>query len=153
MDSLAPVLILVTIFTAIVLMVRTVTVNRRLHQIAKLQSDLQTRLLEKFGTGQELVGYLESPAGQKFLESATIERRNPFGRIMGSIQAGIVLTMAGIGFFALQGQWHRTEEGFLFLGTMGLALGVGFLLSSAAAYFLSKSWGLLDGRGDARVEL
>jgi len=153
MDSLAPVLILVTIFTAIVLMVRTVTVNRRLHQIAKLQSDMQTRLLEKFGTSQDLIAYLESPAGQKFLESATIERRNPFGRILGSIQAGIVLTMAGLGFFVLQGQWRYVEEGFLFLGTMGLALGLGFLLSSAAAYFLSKSWGLLDGRGDARVEL
>ena len=153
MDSLAPVLILVTIFTAIVLMVRTVTVNRRLHQIAKLQSDMQTRLLEKFGTSQELIAYLESPAGQRFLESATIERRNPFGRILGSIQAGIVLATAGLGFFFLQSQWDRVEEGFLFLGTMGLALGIGFLVSSAAAYFLSKSWGLVDGRGQARIEL
>lgn len=153
MDSLAPVLILITIFTAIVLIVRTVTVNRRQHQIAKLQSEMQTRLLEKFGTSQELIGYLESQAGQKFLESATIERRNPFGRIMGSIQAGIVLTTAGLGFFFLHGRWDRAEEGFLFLGTMGLALGVGFLLSSAAAFFLSRSWGLLDGRGDTRVEL
>ncbi|HLE83049.1 MAG TPA: hypothetical protein VJG13_01805 [Thermoanaerobaculia bacterium] len=153
MEFIGPVLILMTIFTAIVWIVRTVAINRRLLQIARLQSEMQTRLLEKFGTGQELVSYLESPAGQKFLESATIERRNPFGRILGSIQAGIVLGMTGLGFFFLHGRWDRAEEGFLFLGTMGLALGVGFLLSSAAAYFLSRSWGLLDGRGDARVEL
>lgn len=153
MEFIAPVLILITIFTAIVWIVRTVAVNRRLVQIAKLQSDMQTRLLEKFGTSQELVTYLESSAGQRFLESATIERRNPFGRILGSIQAGIVLTMAGLGFFFLHDRWDRAEEGFLFLATMGVALGVGFLLSSAAAYFLSKSWGLLDGGGDARVEI
>ena len=35
---------------------------------------------------------------------------------------------------------------FLFLGALALALGIGFLLSAAAAYRLSKSWGLVNGQ-------
>jgi len=153
MEFIAPVLIVMTVFTAIVVLVRTVAHNRRQLQVTKMQAEMHTRLIEKFGTSEELVAYLGSPAGQKFVESTTIERRNPFGRILGSIQAGLVLSLAGIGFLFLQGRWSEVEEGFLFLGVMGLALGIGFLLSAAAAYFLSKSWGLIDERGEARSEI
>lgn len=153
MEFIAPVLIVLTVFAAIVLLVRTVVTNRRQLRISQMQAEMQTRLLEKFGTADELVAYLGSPAGQRFVESASLERRNPYGRILGSIQAGLVLTLVGLGFLFLQGRWHETEEGFLFLGVMALALGLGFLLSAGAAYFLSKSWGLIDGRGEARAEL
>jgi len=153
MEFIAPVLIVMTVFTAVVLLVRTVATNRRQLQVTKMQAEMQTRLIERFGSAEELVAYLGSPAGQKFVESATIERRNPFGRILGSIQAGLVLTLAGAGFLFIQGRWPEVEEGFLFLGVMGIALGVGFLLSAGAAYFLSKSWGLIDDRGEARSEI
>lgn len=146
MGDLAPVLIPVGVLAILGWIVRTIAQTIRQQRIAKLQADLQTRLLEKFNNPQELVAYLESPAGQRFLESATIERRNPYGRILGSAQAGIILSLVGLALFFLQGRWPETEEGFLFLGTLGLALGLGFLLSAAAAYFLSKSWGLIDGR-------
>jgi hypothetical protein len=36
-------------------------------------------------------------------------------------------------------------EGFLILGTLSCSLGVGFALSAAASYYLSKSFGLLNG--------
>jgi hypothetical protein len=144
MGDLAPVLIPVGILAVLGWIVRTIVQNLRQQRIAKLQADLQTRLLDKFGSPQELVGYLESPAGQRFLDSATIERRNPYGRILGSVQAGLILSLVGLALFFLQGRWPETEEGFLFLATLSLALGIGFLLSSIAAYALSKSWGLLD---------
>ncbi len=145
MGDLAPVLIPVGILAVLGWIVRTIVHSVRAQRIAKLQAELQTRLLDKFGSSQELVGYLESAAGQRFLESATIERRNPYGRILGSVQAGTILTLVGLALFFLEGRWPETEEGFLFLATLGVALGIGFLLSGAAAYFLSKSWGLIDG--------
>lgn len=153
MDHIAPLMALLGGVFGVVWIIHSVLKHRRLVQIAGLQAEMQNRLLERFGTSQELVTYLDSPAGRKFLESATIERRNPYGRILGSVQAGIVLTLTGAGFFFLQGRWPEAEEGFLFLGTMGLTLGLGFLLSAAAAYFLSKSWGLLDGRQAPQVEI
>ncbi len=145
MGDLAPVLIPVGILAVLGWIVRTIVQSIRQQRIAKIQAELQTRLLEKFSNPQELVAYLESPAGQRFLESATIERRNPYGRILGSVQAGTILTLVGLALFFLEGRWPETEEGFLFLATLSLALGIGFLLSGAAAYLLSKSWGLLDG--------
>ena len=36
---------------------------------------------------------------------------------------------------------------------VGLALGVGFLLSGGVAYALSKSWGLINGHGSRDREL
>ncbi len=144
MGDLAPVLIPIGILAILGWIVRIIVQNVRQQRIAKLQADLQTRLLEKFGTPQDLIGYLESPAGQKFLDSATIERRNPYGRILGSVQAGLILALVGVALFFLEGRWPETQEGFLFLATLSLALGIGFLLSAIAAYMLSKSWGLLD---------
>ena len=34
-----------------------------------------------------------------------------------------------------------------FLGTLGVALGIGFGLSAGVAYLLSKAWGLINGGG------
>ena len=152
LQFLAPMLVLLAGVVGVVWIVHVVLKNRRMVQVATLQAETQKRLLERFGSGQELAAYLDSPAGRTFLESATFERRNPYGRILGSVQAGIVLTLVGAGFLYLQGGLPEAEEGLLFLGILGLALGIGFLLSAAAAYFLSKSWGLLDGRTEARAE-
>ncbi len=146
MGDLAPILIPVGILAVLGWIIRTIVQNVRQQRIAKIQADLQTRLLDKFGNPQDLIGYLESPAGQRFLDSATIERRNPYGRILGSVQAGLILSLVGGALFFLEGRWPETQEGFLFLATLSLALGIGFLLSAIAAYALSKSWGLLDKR-------
>lgn len=121
---------------------------RRNKQIAELQAQMQNRLMEKFGSSQEMMQYLESEAGQRFLESATLERGNPFSRILSSIQAGTILTLAGLAVLAFRSQVTDPEEalGFVFLGLIALALGLGFLLSSAASFVLSKKWGLINGQ-------
>src|SRR5688500_5275793 len=49
---------------------------------ARLQADVQTRLLERFGTSRELLDYLQTGHGQRFLEFAVTERANPYGRIL-----------------------------------------------------------------------
>jgi len=43
----------------------------RRYKIAKLQAEVQTKLLDKVGSGQELLAYAQTEAGRELLESPT----------------------------------------------------------------------------------
>ena len=115
----------------------------RRYRTAQLQAGLQTKLLEKFGSGQELLAYVQSDAGKRFLESLTMEQRTPYGRILGAAQVSVILVLLSFAFLFLRGRVSGAEEGFLVFGTIALSLGIGFGLSAALSYYMSKSFGLL----------
>jgi hypothetical protein len=143
-DVFIPIIIVPTIMLVIGWIARTVSNNRRLRDTAKLQAEMQTKLLEKFGTSQDMLAFLASDAGRRFVESTTVERSNPHGRILGGVQAGVLLLLGGLGFFAADSTFGIDGQAFAhFLGIMGIALGAGFLTSSFVAMRLSRSWGLL----------
>lgn len=110
------------------------------------QSELISKLLDRFGTAPELLRYLESDAGARIFQAPAEGPVSPHARILGAVQAGIVLAALGIAFLALQGLDLMGGEGFAVIGALGLALGLGFLASGAAAFYLSRSWGLMNGR-------
>ena len=122
----------------------------RRYKIAKLQADVQSRLLEKVGSGQDLLAYAQTTAGKQMLESLQVERvvsQVPYGKILGALQAGIVLFCFGSAMLWLRGHVStpQSADGFTVLGALAIALGRGFGFSAAASYFLSRSWGLLNG--------
>jgi hypothetical protein len=116
----------------------------RRFKIAKLQAEVQHKLLEKVGSGQELLAYAQTDAGKKLLESLRVEGVSPYTRIIGALQTAIVMVSLGVALLFLRGRVSGAEEGFLVFGTLITVLGVGFGLSSAASYYLSRSFGLLD---------
>lgn len=132
------------LFCLIGFIVWTTFTTIRRFRIAKLQAGVQTKLLDKFGSGQELLAYVDSDAGKRFLESLTMEQRTPYGRILGAAQASVILLLLGIALLFLRGRVAGAGEGFLVLGTIMFSLGVGFGVSAAVSYFLSKSFGLLN---------
>ncbi|HEX2661263.1 MAG TPA: hypothetical protein VHM93_00410 [Candidatus Acidoferrum sp.] len=130
-------------FSLIGFVVWTIFSTIRRYKTAKLQAGLQTKLLEKFGSGQDLLAYIQSDAGKRFLESLTMEQRTPYGRILGAAQASVVLILLSLALLFLRGRVSGGEEGFLVLGAIILSLGIGFGASAALSYYLSKSFGLL----------
>ena len=151
MPSITDVLMFWGLLFAIAWIVWVITSNVRRRKIAEMQKDLHTRLLEKFSTSQELLEYLKSEAGRKFLEGATIERARPFGRILGSIQSGLALLLAGAALLFLHNRLPESlADVTLVFGTLALALGVGFVLSAGVSYWLSKSWGLFERESGQR---
>jgi hypothetical protein len=118
----------------------------RRYKIAKLQAEVQNKLLEKVGSGQELLAYVQTDAGKNLLESLRVEGVSPHARIIVALQTAIVMISVGAAFLFLRGRVYGTDEGFLVLGTLCTTLGIGFALSSAVAYYLSKSFGLLNGK-------
>ena len=148
------VLVPLAVFLMVAFIVWVSVTNGRRLKVANLQAEMQTKLLDKLGSSPELVQYLESDAGRTFLQSATlaVERSNPLGRVLGSIQAGVILVFGGIGLLWLRGQVVDPEgaAAALVIGTLTLSIGMGFLVAAGLSYTLSKSWGLIDSHAESR---
>jgi hypothetical protein len=152
MAGVAVFVVMVTILAAIGWIVRTLIDYRRWHRLSKTQADVHTKLLDRFTANAELMAYIQSPAGARFLQSAPIAldpgARNvaaPFSRILWSTQAGLVLAAAGFGLYYVSGQVDEDVTEPLFtLGIVALSLGAGFVVSAIVSFFLSKQLGLFD---------
>jgi hypothetical protein len=69
----------------------------------------------------------------------------PFGRILWSVQAGLVAAAAGIGLLVVKRYVvEEVAQMLLTLGVLILSLGIGFALAAAASYMLSVRLGLLS---------
>jgi hypothetical protein len=142
--DLSPAIAVPTLFISVAWIIFS-TIRR--YKIAKLQADLQARLLDKIGNGQELLSYAQTDAGRQLMDSLKVERVAPHGRIIGAIQSGVVLFVFGLGMLGVRSHIpdEHGAEGFLILGSLVIALGLGLALSGVASYYLSKSFGLLNG--------
>lgn len=150
MENLLPMSVSVG-FLILVGWVIATTVSALRHKMnVRAQMELHNRLLEKFGSASEFTAYLQTPNGERFFENLATERVHPASKILGSIQKGSILTIVGLALLLLSIVYRRVDEGFfLIFGVLVLALGAGFLISSALSYRLSKAWGLMTD-GDAR---
>lgn len=107
--------------------------------------DLQNKVLDKYGSSPEALQYLESDAGKSLLESASVQPASPRAKVLGAVQMGIVLSAVSVGFLVVRTLMPKGYEGFTAIGTLGLCLGLGYLISALVAYYLSKSWGVFNG--------
>ena len=133
-------------------LIRTVVDYRRWSRLAKVQTDAHAKLLDRFTSNEDLLAYIQSPAGAKFLESSPIALDAaprsigaPLGRILWSVQGGVVLLAAGMGLFLIRVHGDA-EVGFRALGTLGIALGLGFVASAVISFAISRRLGLVDVR-------
>jgi hypothetical protein len=151
-DNLAVVLVVFIIAGGFVTIVRAFLDYRKSTTLVRAQADAHIKLMERLASSQELLGYMETDAGKRFLQLVAIgteqprSARFPFGRILWSVQVGLVLLLAGLGLLFLRSHLHDpgAADGFLVLGTLGVMVGLGFILSAAASYVLSKRLGLLE---------
>ncbi len=151
MHDIAPVLVFFAMVIGCVLIARMAIENGKAKREAEAQLQLHTRLIDKFGSPKELLDYLQSEAGRKFLTPAPVQGSMPYRRIMAAAQTGIVLSFLGVASLLIRGSFD--QEGMravTFLGSVSLGLGLGFIFSAFAAHVLSRKWGLLNGNaGDA----
>ena len=63
----------------IIWLVKMLVDHRRWLRLSKIQTDVHNKLLDRFTSNEDLLAYIQSPAGRKFLESApiAIEHRRP----------------------------------------------------------------------------
>jgi hypothetical protein len=106
-----------------------------------VQSELYKQLLEKFGSGKEFTEFLETQGGQRFLEQMWSHSAGN-DRIWNTMRNGIVLSTLGLGMLGLS-RWTRgvADPQMTVFGGLALALGIGFLISSAVSRRLSRERG------------
>ena len=147
MDA-TPVLIVGTLAALVGWIVWVVSTNLRRRQATEKVAALHAKVLERCADSNELLRYLESDQGRRFLESAAEESSNPAARILGAIQAGMVAASLGVAGLLVRNALHYDDsrDAMLIFGSAALAIGIGFLISAIASYALSKSWGVLTPR-------
>jgi hypothetical protein len=116
--------------------------------VARAQAEAQTKLIERFESGPELVEFLKSAEGRQFIsEFQQMPKIEATDHILGGIRKAIVVGMLGIGFLAVA--WFWPALGMIIPGFLLLSLAVGFSISSLISVRLARSWGLFPGaRGD-----
>ncbi len=113
----------------------------------QVRAEFHKQLLDKFSSGREFADFLESKGSQRFLEELWSQKMGPKQQILRSMRNGIVLAVLGVGMLALS--W--TTKGLRAPGVLILALGVGFLISTAISHRLSKQWEQESGSEHARA--
>jgi hypothetical protein len=134
-------------------LVRTVLNHRRWLKVSKVQTEVHNKLLDRFASTNELLTYVQTPAGQRFLEAAPIPVEAttdrpiaaPLNRILWSVQAGIVLVIGGLGFqYVSRSVVDEVAEGVWTMGVLATAFGLGFIAAGAFSFIMSRRLGLLE---------
>jgi hypothetical protein len=146
---------IVTAILTLAWLIRSAIEHRRWLRATKIQTDAHTKIVDRLTSNEDLLAYMQSTTGQRFLTSslglpATFEAAPhtvgaPFNRILWSVQAGIVLAAAGIGlWFAKRGVIDEVAQPLQVVAVLAIALGIGFVISAFASYALSRQLGLVQ---------
>jgi len=152
MDWFGGLTVAAMILATLTWLIRLLVDYRRWYRLSKVQAEAHTKLLDRMTSNDELLAYLQSPAGSRFLQSApiTLDAASrtigaPFGRILWSVQAGLVLAAGGFGLQYVSGRVNNDAAQPIFaMGILAVALGIGFVLSALVSYAMSRRLGLIE---------
>jgi len=141
-----------TMVSVVIWLVRAGIEYRRWLRATRIQTDAHMKLVDRLASNDDLLNYMQSAAGQRFLSSTPVAIdaspqavSAPLNRILWSVQAGVVLTASGIGlWFARFNVIDEAAQALYVIAILTIALGVGFVVSALLSYGLSRQLGLLD---------
>ena len=151
MDDFAPMMLGLACLGVAFWLIRMVMANRRWRRIFQMQTEVHGKLIDKLGSSQELLAYMETDAGKRFLEAAPIpvdfekDERLPaiLSRVLMPLSIGIILILLGGGILFLRNAVPDQAEPFLVLGTIVLMPGIGFIISAGITWLLASRLGLM----------
>jgi len=154
-NSGTPFLVFLCILGALLWLIHVLLENRRWGRIFKLQTDVHGKMIDRFGTSQELLTYMETEAGKRFLEASPIavgfEHQppvpSPVARVLTPLQIGVVMTLLGAGLLALRHSVPGGASPLLVVGTIVLMPGLGFIISAGITWVLARRLGLMPDKG------
>jgi hypothetical protein len=150
-EAVTPPIVMIVLFGALAWIIRTLVENRRWTKVFTLQSEVHGKLIDRFASNQELLGYMETDAGRRFLEAAPIvteadSRRMPnlVSRMMATLQVGLVLMLLGTGLVMLKNVVGDAGTTVLVLGVIALMPGIGLIMSAGILWLLGKRLNLVE---------
>ena len=131
---------------------RSILEHRRWMHAMKIQTDTHTKLVDRLSSNDELMAYIQSAVGQKFLMSPSVsidtDRLSsagaPAARILTAVQIGVVATCGGTGLWIAKARViEEVAQPLHVIAILAIALGIGFVISGVLSYGLSEQMGLL----------
>lgn len=152
MEGLSIFAVFAIIIGVLTWLVRTIIDHRRWSRVSKVQADVHNKLMDRFTANEDLLAYIQTPAGKRFLESAPLALdagpravSAPIGRILWSVQVGLVMAAAGFGLQYVSGSIDKdVSQPLLAMGILAVSIGAGFVLSAIVSFALSKKLGLWE---------
>ena len=145
---------------ALLWLIRTFIEQKRWSRLSKTQTEVHNKILDRFSSSEELLAYIRTPAGTKFLESAPIPlhvekspvQNAPMSRIMWSIQLGVVIAIGAIGMLLVSLRFERENaQGLFAMGAIAFSVGAGFVASALISLTMSRRLGLWQTPPDASM--
>lgn len=120
------------------------------HYRAKRQERMaedRLRFLERFESAQEVAAFLESPSGQRVLDSLGSPRSDPRRAILGALPFGFVSLIIGLGM-AMAILLRSIDDELSLVAVIFTGAGIGILVSVVLSQRLARSWGMIESTGD-----
>jgi hypothetical protein len=150
-DSMQDVMGFVLVFAGIMLalwmvtgLLRQIVEYRRWLRQSRVQADASMKVLDRLSSNEDLLAYLQTPAGVSLVQAAPMIDTPrvpglPLGRILWSVQAGIVLAAFGVGLWLVKGTViDEIAPSFAVAGTVAVCVGIGFVVSAGLAWAISS---------------
>jgi hypothetical protein len=131
------------VFVGIVVLVLAILAMILAYVIYRSEQRISVRkaLIEKYASAHDLNELMQTPAGRRLFAEFSAGG-SPLRSVLSSIQMGVLGILAGAG---LWGIGAMIQDNAIFgVGGLLVCIGLGFLISAAITYRLSKSWGLLE---------
>jgi hypothetical protein len=107
---------------------------RTKQQLVQNRTNVQMKLIERFGTANEFVQFIKSEEGRHFLGDPPGAVRE---RAAGGVRSGIVMGFLGAGFAFIGLSQHDPD--WLIPAFMLMGLGLGFFISAMVSMRLSRN--------------
>lgn len=107
-------------------------VSRSRQRRAEVMAEVQTRLIDRFGTAPELIEFLQSPTGRQFVTGvqsapAFLARE----RVVSGFSRAIILSSLGAAFLGLT---FFYDHDFAVPAAIVFAVGIGYLLATIVSW-------------------
>jgi hypothetical protein len=116
---------------------------RRRQMNSKAATEFRHKLLDKFSSTSEFIGFIKTEEGQSFLKLPIDGRPGPLDRIIRFVQVGVILAFVGgslmIGALSTPGP----PGGGTVIGACLAAAGIGAMIAAGISYRLVKKWGII----------
>ena len=137
--------------SGIVYLGRALIDHRKWLTAVKIQTDAHTKIVDRLSSNEDLMAYLQSPTGQRLLTlvpaigASDVQAGSaPTGRILWSLQTGIVMATGGVGLWLANGRLiEEAAQPLYVVAMLAIAVGIGFIVSAAASFALSRHLGLI----------
>jgi hypothetical protein len=136
---------LIAVFGTISFITWTIFTTVRRLRMARVQADVQTVLLSRIDSAQNLLSYVQTDTGKKFLSTVTLENETPLGPMLACVRWGIVIIFLGGALCILRGMGDVDSDAIV-PGVLALALGLGFEVAAFVSWYLYRSMGLTEPR-------